>query len=246
MRVLVVAASKYGATDEIADAIGRGLTDRGLMTTVKKPGEVDSIDAYGAVVLGSAVYAGHWMSPAKRTGQSLPRVALGATGMAILQRSRRGSTEAPGRPDRRLRYRGGHACPGPPCIRREIVQGQAEPRRQGHRESLRCSRWRFPRLGRDPAMDISDRGCTLRRPAVGVDRATEVARSHQRVLNYRSILRTSPPPGQTPQLVTRASPPRVNAKLVGKKRSLNRTVFEPSRFTRRSAPKGVPVVAKLL
>src|SRR4029077_7703160 len=65
MRVLVVAASKYGATDEIADAIGRVLTDRGLMTTVKKPGEVDSIDVYDAVVLGSAVYAGHWMQRAK-------------------------------------------------------------------------------------------------------------------------------------------------------------------------------------
>ncbi len=65
MRVLVVAASKYGATDEIADVIGRVLTDRGLMTTVKKPSEVDSIDVYDAVVLGSAVYSGHWMQPAK-------------------------------------------------------------------------------------------------------------------------------------------------------------------------------------
>ena len=73
MRVLVVAASKYGATDEIADAIGRVLTDRGLMTVVKKPDEVDSMDAYGAVVLGSAVYAGHWMNPAKELVGRFPR-----------------------------------------------------------------------------------------------------------------------------------------------------------------------------
>lgn len=65
MRVLVAAASKHGATGEIARAIGDGLAERGIEVTVVPPEEVGAVDGYDAVVLGSAVYAGHWMKPAK-------------------------------------------------------------------------------------------------------------------------------------------------------------------------------------
>ena len=65
MRVLVTAATKYGATAEIAQAIGDALRDRGLEPTVLPPGQVEGIDGYDAVVLGSAVYAGHWLKPAQ-------------------------------------------------------------------------------------------------------------------------------------------------------------------------------------
>jgi menaquinone-dependent protoporphyrinogen oxidase len=65
MRVLVSAATKYGATGEIAQAIGAVLSERGLDTTVASPEQVQAIDDYDAVVLGSAVYAGHWLTPAR-------------------------------------------------------------------------------------------------------------------------------------------------------------------------------------
>lgn len=65
MKVLVSAGSKHGATAEIARAIGEVLTDRGLDVTVTPPEEVGSIDDFDALVLGSAVYAGHWLKPAK-------------------------------------------------------------------------------------------------------------------------------------------------------------------------------------
>jgi menaquinone-dependent protoporphyrinogen oxidase len=65
MRVLVTAATKYGATAEIAQVIGDALRDRGLEPTVLPPGQVEGIDGYDAVVLGSAVYAGHWLKPAQ-------------------------------------------------------------------------------------------------------------------------------------------------------------------------------------
>jgi menaquinone-dependent protoporphyrinogen oxidase len=65
MRVLVTAATKYGATGEIAQAIGAVLSERGLDTTVAPPEQVQAIDDYDAVVLGSAVYAGHWLTPAR-------------------------------------------------------------------------------------------------------------------------------------------------------------------------------------
>src|SRR5450759_1114247 len=64
MIVLVTAASKHGATGEIAAAIGRTLEQRGLTVDVMAPEEVSSVGGYDAVVLGSAIYAGHWLAAA--------------------------------------------------------------------------------------------------------------------------------------------------------------------------------------
>ena len=65
MRILVAAATKHGATGEIAQAIADTLRDQGLDATVLEPEWVDSVDGYDAVVLGSAVYGGHWLKPAR-------------------------------------------------------------------------------------------------------------------------------------------------------------------------------------
>lgn len=64
MRVLVTAASKHGATAEIAGAIGDTLRPHGLEVTVSPAEEVKGVADYDAVVIGSAVYAGHWLKPA--------------------------------------------------------------------------------------------------------------------------------------------------------------------------------------
>lgn len=65
MKVLVTAATKYGATGEIAKVIGDILEERGLDTTVIRPEVVHSIEDYDAVIVGSAVYASHWLKPAR-------------------------------------------------------------------------------------------------------------------------------------------------------------------------------------
>ena len=65
MRILVTAATKYGATAEIAAAIAEVLDDHGLEATVLPPEQVQGVDGYDAVVVGSAVYAGHWLKPAR-------------------------------------------------------------------------------------------------------------------------------------------------------------------------------------
>ena len=64
MTVLVTAATKSGSTGEIAQAIGAALTEHGVPTVVRPPDEVRDIGEYDAVVLGSAVYSGHWMPAA--------------------------------------------------------------------------------------------------------------------------------------------------------------------------------------
>ena len=78
MSVLVATASRYGATAEIADAIGEGLERAGLEVTVAAVDDVPSVDGYDAVVLGSAVYAGRWLKAARKFVKR-NRSALSAT-----------------------------------------------------------------------------------------------------------------------------------------------------------------------
>ncbi len=66
MQVLVSAASKHGATTEIAAEIGAALIALGLDAVVRAPEEVASLDGFDAVVIGSAVYVGRWLEPARR------------------------------------------------------------------------------------------------------------------------------------------------------------------------------------
>ena len=65
MRVLVTAATKYGATAEIGQAIGEVLGEYGLDPTVVPPERVGGLAGFDAVVVGSAVYAGHRLKPAR-------------------------------------------------------------------------------------------------------------------------------------------------------------------------------------
>jgi len=65
MHVLVAAGSEHGSTAEIASAIGRALEERGLVITVAPVEGVQSVEGYDAFVIGSAVYAGHWLKPAR-------------------------------------------------------------------------------------------------------------------------------------------------------------------------------------
>lgn len=64
MKVLVTAASRHGSTAEIAEAIAGVLEARGFEVTVATPENVAALSEFEAVVLGSAVYTGHWLGPA--------------------------------------------------------------------------------------------------------------------------------------------------------------------------------------
>lgn len=65
-RVLVVVASRHGSTRGIAEAIAGELRAAGLAADLRGADEVASIDGYGAVVLGSAVYIGNWLPAARQ------------------------------------------------------------------------------------------------------------------------------------------------------------------------------------
>jgi menaquinone-dependent protoporphyrinogen oxidase len=58
MRVLVSVASRHGGTLEMGAAVAQVLRDAGHEVDEIVPDEVEHVDRYGAVVLGSAVYVG--------------------------------------------------------------------------------------------------------------------------------------------------------------------------------------------
>jgi menaquinone-dependent protoporphyrinogen oxidase len=64
VNVLVTAASQRGATQGIAEAIGRTLREHDLDVTVAAPDEIIDVDPFDAFVIGSAVYVGQWLEPA--------------------------------------------------------------------------------------------------------------------------------------------------------------------------------------
>jgi menaquinone-dependent protoporphyrinogen oxidase len=61
MKVLVVYATRQGATAGIAERIAEVLTRRGLEVTVAPAGSAGDAAAYGAYVVGGAAYMTHWL-----------------------------------------------------------------------------------------------------------------------------------------------------------------------------------------
>jgi menaquinone-dependent protoporphyrinogen oxidase len=65
MRVLVAVASRHGSSLQIGEVIATTLRARGLEAAVLPVEDVASLDGHDAVVLGSSVYAGHWLRRAR-------------------------------------------------------------------------------------------------------------------------------------------------------------------------------------
>lgn len=62
MRVLLVVGSRHGATREIGATIAEVLEDAGLDVVERDPDDVPSTHGFDAVILGSAIYYGRWVT----------------------------------------------------------------------------------------------------------------------------------------------------------------------------------------
>ncbi len=58
--ILVAYATRYGSTQEVAEAIAATLREVGLEVAVQPMRKVQNLAAYGAVVLGAPLYIGAW------------------------------------------------------------------------------------------------------------------------------------------------------------------------------------------
>jgi len=74
-RILVAYATRTGSTVGVAEAIGKTLSETGAQVDVRRVGEVPDLNAYQAVVLGSAIQGGVWLPEAMQFLQA-NRVAL--------------------------------------------------------------------------------------------------------------------------------------------------------------------------
>ena len=70
-RILVSAGSTHGSTTEIAERIAAVLAARGHDVDTAAPDQIGDLSDYQVVVLGSAVYAGHWVPSAKELAERI-------------------------------------------------------------------------------------------------------------------------------------------------------------------------------
>jgi menaquinone-dependent protoporphyrinogen oxidase len=143
-RVLIAYATKHGSTREVADTIATTLKEQGLRADLQPAKACATLDGYGAVVLGSALYMGHWHKDARqfllRHHDGLATIPLAIFAMGPKDLEPASIASARQQLDRALK----HAPePGPVAI--EIFGGVIDP-----------SQLRFP-FNRMPASDARDR-----------------------------------------------------------------------------------------
>ncbi len=67
-KVLVTYDSKLGSTAEVAKFMGSVLSDQGASISVKPLSEVDYLEAYDSVIIGSAIRHDRWFGEPNLTG----------------------------------------------------------------------------------------------------------------------------------------------------------------------------------
>jgi menaquinone-dependent protoporphyrinogen oxidase len=63
--VLVAYATRYGATQEVAEVVAATLREQGLAVDLQPARKVQTLEGYAAVVLGAPLYIGSWQKDAR-------------------------------------------------------------------------------------------------------------------------------------------------------------------------------------
>jgi menaquinone-dependent protoporphyrinogen oxidase len=90
--ILVAYATRYGSTQEVAEHIAAVLLEAGHPVAIHPAGDVPSLEAFDAVVLGAPLYMGKWHRDARRF-LSKHRAALAERPVAVFALGPLESTE---------------------------------------------------------------------------------------------------------------------------------------------------------
>ena len=97
-KVLVAYATKTGSTREVAERVGKRLSDKGLQVDVRGAGEVRSLNGYDAVVFGGALYMFRLIGEGRRflarSRKQLSGLPFAAFGMGPLEDTEEQFTDA--------------------------------------------------------------------------------------------------------------------------------------------------------
>jgi len=66
MKTLILVASRHGSTNAIAQALADALRSGGQTVDVKTVDDAPPVESYDAAIIGSAVYMGRWLPPARK------------------------------------------------------------------------------------------------------------------------------------------------------------------------------------
>jgi Flavodoxin domain len=151
MNVWVLSASKYESIREVAEAIAERLGAASHQVPVLDAGEIEGFNGADAVVLGSAISAGHWLKAARKLldehADELASRPMWLFSVGPLRDPPMGRDVGPEGSQRRSnpRTRARTRCS------RAARPRPAQPRRAADGESAACPRGRLPRLERDLA-----------------------------------------------------------------------------------------------
>jgi menaquinone-dependent protoporphyrinogen oxidase len=138
--VWVVVASRYGSTREIGEAIDEELKRDGHDCRVLDVEEVRSFTGAGAVILGSAVYAGRWLKPARKLLEARGRELRGRPSWLFSS----GPTGDPPLPEEAEPVGIDEALEATGARSHQIFAGRIELERLKRRERLLVSAMRAP------------------------------------------------------------------------------------------------------
>ena len=150
--ILVAYATRYGSTQEVAEAAAATMRERGLDVDLLPAAKVRSLDTYRAVVLGAPLYMFRWHADAHRflsrlrkalTPPGGPRVAV--FGMGPWHADPKEMQDARGQLDKELAK---HAWFRPAAV--EVFGGKFDPARLDFPYSL------IGPLKKMPAADVRD------------------------------------------------------------------------------------------
>lgn len=147
--ILVAYATRTGSTREVAEAIATTLRESGLEVDIRLLREVDTLEGYGAVVVGAPLFMFHWHKDAFRFLARYRRALADLQGAVFalgpLHDEEKEWTDVRAQLDKELAK-----CPWFKPVAVQIFGGKVDPATLGLRWKL------IPALKNMPASDIRD------------------------------------------------------------------------------------------